>query len=76
MNINEGILNIWKDYLISKNISESVDIITLQIRLLLHPQVCRTAPIVQRSDLSDLLIAPMQHQCHYQLLLDVSHYII
>ena len=28
--------------------------------------------MVQRSDLTDLLIAPMQHQCHYQLLLEVS----
>ena len=28
--------------------------------------------MVQRNDLTDLLIAPMQHQCHYQLLLEVS----
>jgi hypothetical protein len=26
--------------------------------------------MVQRSDLMDFLIAPMQHQCHYQLLLE------
>ena len=28
--------------------------------------------MVQRNDLTDLLIAPMQHQCHYQLLLEVT----
>lgn len=33
-------------------------------------RVCRTAPSVQRSDINDLLIAPMQHQCHYKLLLE------
>ena len=36
-------------------------------------QICRTAPMVQKSSLSDLLIAPMQHQVHYQLILEVSH---
>jgi hypothetical protein len=33
-------------------------------------RVCRTAPAVQKSDLQDLLITPIQHQFHYQLLLD------
>ncbi|XP_019856097.1 PREDICTED: uncharacterized protein LOC100634507 [Amphimedon queenslandica] len=33
-------------------------------------RLCRSSPSVQRSDINDLLIAPMQHQCHYQLLLD------
>lgn len=28
--------------------------------------------MVQRSDLTDFLIAPLQHQCHYQLLLEVK----
>ncbi|XP_064400266.1 pleckstrin homology domain-containing family G member 6-like [Halichondria panicea] len=32
--------------------------------------LCRTHELVQKKDLSDLLIAPMQHQCHYQLLLE------
>jgi hypothetical protein len=32
--------------------------------------MCRSHPMVHRSDLTDLLIAPMQHQCHYQLLLE------
>jgi hypothetical protein len=32
--------------------------------------VCKRHPMVQRSDLMDFLIAPMQHQCHYQLLLE------
>jgi hypothetical protein len=32
--------------------------------------VCRGHAMVQRSDLTDFLIAPMQHQCHYQLLLE------
>lgn len=36
-------------------------------------QVCRGHPMVHRSDLTDLLIAPMQHQCHYQLLLEVCN---
>ena len=35
-------------------------------------QVCRGHSMVQRSDLTDFLIAPMQHQCHYQLLLEVT----
>ena len=34
-------------------------------------QVCRTHKLVQKNDLSARLIAPMQHQCHYQLLFDV-----
>ena len=34
-------------------------------------QVCRKHKLVQKNDLSALLIAPMQHQCHYQLLFDV-----
>lgn len=39
-------------------------------------RLCRTHNRVQKKDLSDLLIAPMQHQCHYQLLLEVYTYII
>ena len=35
-------------------------------------QACRGHRMVQRSDLTDLLIAPIQHQCHYQLLLEVG----
>lgn len=36
-------------------------------------QACRRHQMVQRSDLTDFLIAPMQHQCHYQLLLEVEY---
>lgn len=35
-------------------------------------QVCRQHESVGKNDLSALLIAPMQHQCHYQLALEVS----
>ncbi len=35
-------------------------------------QVCRGHGAVAKNDLNSLLIAPMQHQCHYLLLLDVS----
>ena len=33
--------------------------------------LCRCHEFVGKNDLTALLIAPMQHQCHYQLLLDV-----
>ena len=35
-------------------------------------RVCRNHESVGKNDLSALLIAPMKHQCHYQLLLEVS----
>ena len=35
-------------------------------------RVCRTHQLVGKNDLSALLIAPMQHQCRYQLMLEVS----
>jgi hypothetical protein len=34
-------------------------------------RVCRNHESVGKNDLSALLIAPMKHQCHYQLLLEV-----
>lgn len=34
--------------------------------------VCRQHECVGKNDLSALLIAPMQHQCHYQLALEVK----
>lgn len=35
-------------------------------------RVCRNHESVGKNDLSALLIAPMKHQCHYQLLLEVT----
>ena len=35
-------------------------------------RVCRNHESVGKNDLSALLIAPMKHQCHYQLLLEVK----
>ena len=36
-----------------------------------YVEVCRRHHTVGKNDLSALLIAPMKHQCHYQLLLEV-----
>ena len=34
-------------------------------------QVCRGCESVQKNDIESLVIAPLQHLCHYQLLLEV-----
>lgn len=37
----------------------------------IYQNVCRGHSVVGKNDLAALLIAPMQHQCRYQLKLDV-----
>ena len=41
-----------------------------------YQDVCRSHNVVGKNDLAALLIAPMQHQCRYQLKLDVCEQFI